>query len=374
MNNATGAPIPVLFVLPTLGTGGSERVVFNLCLNAGPQYFPVVAAFRDGALRSEFTRAGICCHVLDRRGGIDVSLIFKLLQLMRKYGIRLVNSHHFVSLFYAFWAARLLGMPVMHTEHSKWEMEAHTPFWNGWFRFFLRNIQVVNAVSEASFAHLQQAYGVSNSKAVLTLNGIDMELFKSKCDRGKLRESLGLKPGETVVGTVGNLRREKNQALLIRAVAMLKDWGRPCKAVIVGDGPCRKELEELAATLGAGEEIIFLGTRNDVPSLYAAFDMYCLSSRFEGLPLTLLEAMSASLPVIGTEVMGIAEVVSHNHNGLLVPDDSCPHLAAAITVLQNDAPLRQRISENGHRFVKDNYLLESSVNRYKELFTSLICK
>ncbi len=253
-------------------------------------------------------------------------------------------------------------------------MECRTPFWNGWFRFFLRNIPRVNAVSQATFAHLKKAYGMSDKKAVLTLNGIEVDNFAKTCDRVKLRESLGLKSEDAVVGTVGNLRREKNQALLIRAVAMLKEWGRYYKAVIVGDGPCRKELEELAVTLGVGEEVIFLGTRNDVPSLYAAFDIYCLSSRYEGLPLTLLEAMSASVPVIGTDVMGIAEVITQNHNGLLVPDDSCAHLAAAITVLYDDGPMRQRLSMNGLRFVKDNYLLETSVNRYKDVFRELICK
>jgi glycosyltransferase involved in cell wall biosynthesis len=372
MSEPHGAPIPVLFVLPTLGTGGSERVVLNLCLNAAPQYFPVVAAFRDGALRREMAAAGIRHHVLDRRGGIDVSLIYKLFRLMLHYRIRLVNSHHFVSLFYAFWAARLLGLPVMHTEHSKWEMEAHTPFWNGWFRFFLRNIEVVNAVSQASFAHLQRAYAMVGSKAVLTPNGIDMGRFAPVGDRIKLRESLGLKGDDLVVGTVGNLRREKNQALLIRALALLKEWGKHYRAVIVGDGPCRAELEELSVALDAAEDVVFLGTRNDVPSLYGAFDIYCLCSRYEGLPLTLLEAMSASVPVIGTEVLGVTEVISHEYNGLLVPDDSSSHLAAAIAVLATDPQLRQKLIANGLGYVRDNYLLERSVSRYKELFSSLL--
>ncbi|WP_243373854.1 glycosyltransferase [Geotalea sp. SG265] len=372
MRTPDQAAVPVLFVLPTLGTGGSERVVFNLCLHGGPQFFPVVAAFRDGALRKEMTAAGICSHVLGRRGGIDLSLILKLVRLMRQYRIRLVNSHHFVSLFYAFWAARWMGLPIMHTEHSKWEMEGRTPFWNGWFRFFLRNIELVNAVSEASFAHLQQAYPGSTARTALTLNGIDMDRFNPSGDRMVLRESLGLKADDVVVGTVGNLRREKNQALLIRAIALLKEWGRGCRGVIVGDGPCRKDLEDLAADLEVGEEIIFLGTRNDAPSLYAAFDIYCLCSRYEGLPLTLLEAMAASVPVIGTRVLGIADVINHDVNGLLVPDDSSSHLAAAIAVLVSDASLRQRITARGYRFVSENYLLEKSVSRYKELFCSLL--
>lgn len=364
--------IPVLFVLPTLGTGGSERVVFNLCLNAAPQYVPIVAAFRDGALHKEMAAAGITCHVLNRRGGFDWSLILKLLHLMVKYRIRLVNSHHFVSLFYSFWAARFLRVPLVHTEHSKWEMEALSPRWKRCFRFLLRNIQKVNAVSAAAFDHLQKVYAIGDGKAALTPNGIDVDLFKAGANASSMRASLGLKPDDVVIGTVGNLRVEKNQALLIRAIALLKEWALPYKAVIVGDGPCRKELEELSSSLGVTNEVIFLGTRTDAPALYPVFDIYCLSSRFEGMPLTLLEAMSALVPVIGTNVLGIAEVICHNHNGLLVPDNEVAHLAAAIAVMQTDPEMKRRTTENGYRYVRDNYLLQTSVNRYKDLFRQLI--
>jgi glycosyltransferase involved in cell wall biosynthesis len=362
--------IPVLFVLPSLGTGGSERVVYNLCLNAAPHFIPVVAAFRDGALRQEMQNSGIACHVLDRRGGIDISLIFKLRKIIANNGVRLVNSHHFVSLFYAFWAARTMRLPVMHTEHSKWEMEALSPFWNRCYRFFLKNIQMVNAVSAAAFQHLQKEYGLGESKAAYIPNGIDMKLFRPQGGAG-LRASMGIKETDLVIGTVGNLRPEKNQALLIRAAGLLKEWGFSSRIVVVGDGPCRAELEELAVSQGVKEEVKFLGTRTDAASLYAMFDVYSLSSRYEGMPLTVLEAMSAGVPVIGTKVLGIAEVIIHGENGLLVPDNDVAHLAAAIALLSGDQGLRKKIAGNGYRFVEENYLLQSSVNRYKSLFLQL---
>lgn len=370
MNQANEKAIPVLFVLPTLGTGGSERVVYNLCLHAAPQFVPVVAAFRDGALRREMVDAGIACHVLDRRNGLDTGLVLKLLKLIRHYRIKVVNSHHFVSLFYAFWAARFLRLPVLHTEHSQWEMEVMSPFWDRCFRFFLRRIQMVTGVSAAAFAHLRKVYGVEERKCALIVNGIDLERFRNG-NRATIRAQLGLGTDDVVIGTVGNLRQEKNQGLLIQALALLQEWGLSFKGVLVGDGPCRSELEELAASLGIRDQVLFLGTRADVPALYAAFDFYCLCSRHEGMPLTLLEAMAASVPVIGTNVLGIAEVIDHGQNGLLVPDNDVAHLAAAIAVLHTDSELCGKLRTAGFNHVRDNYLLETSVNHYKRLFRQL---
>jgi len=329
--------VPILFVLPTLGTGGSERVVLNLCLHLGPDYVPIVAAFRDGALRKEMTSAAIQVHVLNRRSGIDLTLIVKLARLIRSHHARIVNTHHFVSLFYAFWAARLTRIPIIHTEHSKWEMEALTPSWNWWFSFFLNRIDLVSAVSKITYAHIKEIYNVEEKRLALVLNGIDVNLFKKGREKTISRESLGLRPQDIVFGTVGNLRKEKNQELLIRALAIMKDRGRSFKALFIGDGPCRSDLKMLATELGVEKQVIFLGIRSDVPRLYGLFDIYCLTSRFEGLPLTLLEAMAAGIPVIGTDVLGIREVIRNNENGLLVPDDEPKQLAKAILTLAQNA-------------------------------------
>jgi len=350
--------IPVLFVLPTLGTGGSERVVFNLCLHLGPQYLPIVAAFRDGPLRKDMSDAGIQVHVLNRRGGIDFMLIVKLVRLIRIHQIKILNCHHFVSLFYAFWAACLTGIPIIYTEHSKWEMEALTPFWNWWFRF--------------TYAHIKEIYNVEEKRLALVLNGIDVNLFKKGREKTVSRKSLGLRPQDIVIGTVGNLRKEKNQELLIRALAIMKDMGRSFKALFVGDGPCRSDLEMLAAELKVDEEIIFLGTRRDVPHLYWLLDIYCLTSRFEGLPLTLLEAMAAEVPVIGTDVIGIREVISNNENGVLVPDNDPEELAKAILMLAESVTLRNTLAEHGRRLVCDQYNLTKFVRNYQRLFQRLI--
>ena len=364
--------IPVLFVLPTLGTGGSERVVLNLCLHLGPNYVSIVAAFRDGALRKEMTDAGIQVHILNRRSGIDLMLIVKLARLIKSHQVKIVNSHHFVSLFYAFWAARLTRIPIIHTEHSRWEMEDLTPFWDRWFRFFLKRTEAVSAVSEASYTYIQNVYGVEEQRVTLILNGIDDNLFKKAKEETVRRASLGLKAQDIIIGTVGNLRKEKNQELLIRALAIIKDRGGSFKALFIGDGPCRSDLEILAAELKVDDKVIFLGTRRDVPHLYGLFDIYCLTSRFEGLPLTLLEAMAAGVPVIGTDVLGIKEVITDNENGLLVPDNDPEQLSKAILILAGSVTLRNTLAEHGRRLVCDRYNLNKFVRNYERLFQGVI--
>jgi len=368
---STESSIPVLFVLPTLGAGGSEQVIFNLCVHLDRSYFPIVAAFRDGALREEMTDSGIEVHVLNRRSGIDLMLIIKLLRIIRRKKIRIVNSHHFVSLFYAFWAARFAGLPIIHTEHSIWEMQSLSFFWTRCYRFFLKRIEMVSAVSETAFNYLRDAYGIEEKRIGLVVNGIDINRFKKAKEETVNRAALDLKPHDIVVGTVGNLRREKNQELLIRALALISRSSKSFKAVFIGDGPLRSQLESLAAALGVEDKVVFLGTRVDVPRFYGIFDIYCLTSRYEGLPLSLLEAMAAGVPIVATDVMGIREVIRNNENGLLLPDNDAEELAKRILLLAENADLRNALSENGCRFVNEHYSLEKSVRNYEKLFRNV---
>lgn len=361
--------VPVLFVLPTLGTGGSERVVLNLCLNMNTKQFrTVVAAFHDGGLRKELTRKGISVHVLKKHRGIDFSLILKLRKLILANRIRVINSHHFVSLFYAFWAARWACIPIVHTEHSRWEMQELPSFWDRWFKFFLRRINFVSVVSQAAYNYLKNKNYVNVENLGLVTNGVDFKLFRKARNNLVPRSSIGLNDDHIVIATVGNLRKEKNQALLIEALARIKNSGNSMRVVIVGDGPYRNELQALAKQLGVEEKVILLGTRNDVPNLFGNFDMYCLTSRYEGLPLTLLEAMASGVPVIGTDVLGIREVIRDQENGILVPDNDPEVLAKAILELSRNPRKRRIFVENGFKLISTRYNFEAFIKKYEQLF------
>jgi glycosyltransferase involved in cell wall biosynthesis len=231
---------------------------------------------------------------------------------------------------------------------------------------------MASAVSKDACEHLKHSYGVSDQKRALVLNGIDTQQFEKSKNNSLTKASLGLTDNDFVIGNVGNLRKEKNQELLIKALATLQYSPRGIRIVLVGDGPRRPNIQKLASDLGVEDRVIFLGTRNDVPYLYGLFDIYCLPSRYEGLPLTLLEAMAARVPVIGTNVLGIREVIKHRENGLLVPDNDPETLARAILELINDSDQRRRYVETACNHVAERYNIRNFVRNYESLFERML--
>jgi len=364
--------IPVMFVLPTLGTGGSENVVFNLCKHLVPPYLPVAASFRGGAMEQTFKENKLITHILHRHGGIDFTLVTKLRRLIQNYDVKIINTHHFVSLFYGFWAARLCGVPIIHTEHSRWEMEALSTFWRIVFKSLLKQVQSVGAVSRTACEYMIKMYGVNSDKVNLLQNGIDVALFESGSERTVSRKALGLSWNDIILGTVGNFRSEKNQKLLVQALKLLNRIEPRFRAVFVGDGPCKTEVEKLSRTLGIADSVLFLGTKSEMHRYYGLFDIYCLTSRYEGLPLTLLEAMASGVPTIGTDVLGIRDVIRHDENGILVLDDNPDELSKAILRLYQDIDLQQRIRNAARRMVREHYSLSAFANNYENRFRLLI--
>ena len=368
----TKGSIPVMFVLPTLGTGGSENVVFNLCKHLVPPYLPVVASFRGGAMEQTFKENKLTTHILHRHGGIDFTLVTKLRRLIQTYDVKIINTHHFVSLFYGFWAARFCGVPILHTEHSRWEMEALSSFWRIVFKSLLKRVQSAGAVSPAACEYMINRYGVNSDNVNPLQNGIDVDLFESGSERTVPRKALGLSQDDIILGTVGNFRSEKNQKLLVQALKLLNRREPRFRAVFVGDGPCKAEVERLSRILDISESVLFLGTQNEMHRYYGLFDIYCLTSRYEGLPLTLLEAMASGVPTIGTDVLGIRDLIRHDENGILVPDDNPDELSKAILRLSQDLDLQQRIRNAARRMVREHYSLAAFVNNYVNRFRLLI--
>ncbi|MFC1524389.1 glycosyltransferase [Thermodesulfobacteriota bacterium] len=363
--------IPVLFILTSLETGGSERVVFNLCKRLDSRFVPIVAGFRGGAIKKEMLDAGIVVYDLMRRDAIDFSLVGKIIKIIREHNIRIMNSHHLGTLFYAFWASCITRIPIIHTEHSKWESESLPYYWKLVYKIFLKKAAQVIAVSKAAYKHIGQVFHVSHDKLQYIPNGIDINIFKKRHADAATLLSYGIQEGDYVIGSVGNLRSEKNQELIIRAIARIREFGeseKKYKYLCVGGGVCEHQLKQLADELEVASQIHFLGTRADVPYLYRLFDVYCLPSRYEGMPLTILEAMASHVPVIGTNVLGIKELINHLENGILVEDNDPDELAKAIIKMEKNPQLSDSLARTGRQTVVSKYSLLENVKIHEEIF------
>jgi glycosyltransferase involved in cell wall biosynthesis len=198
-------------------------------------------------------------------------------------------------------------------------------------------------------------------------NWIDLDAFDLR-DRHQLRQTLGIGTNEKVVGCIANLRPEKNHKLLISAFSSVTRSMANARLVLVGVDCMEGEIQRFALQSGASDKILFLGKRDDVPDLLNIFDIFCLPSVYEGLPLTILEAMASSVPIIGTDVLGINEVVVNNVNGLLVPSNNVEKLSESILLLLTDEHLRNRLSQNARKYVDKNYDLNKKVEEYERLF------
>jgi glycosyltransferase involved in cell wall biosynthesis len=170
---------------------------------------------------------------------------------------------------------------------------------------------------------------------------------------------------------VGNLRPQKNHELALRALADLRRHVPAAWLVLAGDGERRERLEAMARDLGVGDRARFLGARLDVPELFGTFDIYCLPSHFEGMPLSILEAMAARKPVVGTRVPGIDDLIEDEVTGLLTPANDAKALSQALLRVHADRGLGQRLVDAGWRHVDRHGRFETMVQQYADLYEAL---
>ena len=218
--------------------------------------------------------------------------------------------------------------------------------------------------------------------------GFDLSGFR---DCGRNRDGLRAKyflngaPVKFLVGTVGRLTRVKNHSLLLNAVMLLKDWGKLdlFRFLIVGDGELREDLENEARSSGIQEEIIFTGWRKDMPPVYGALDAVALTSKNEGTPVTVIEAMAASRPVVATDVGGVRDLlgkikekrpngVQLARNGILVPPEDGEALANALLFLLEKRKKPDQMAMNARDFVSEKYSLKRLVDDIENLYDELV--
>ena len=218
---------------------------------------------------------------------------------------------------------------------------------------------------------LMKKFKIGHDKALTILNSVDLDRFKINIDINKKRTELGLNKSDKVIGIVGNLREQKNHENIIRAFSLIRKKIANSKLVIVGGGDREQALKGLAEELGIKESILFLGSRLDVNEIYHTFDVYCLCSRYEGLPLTILEAMCCKVPIVGTEVSGIEDVITHNYNGILVPPDNYKRLAKALIELLSDPFFSRKLSNSAYKYVFENHKKTIWIKKYEDLFKNM---
>jgi glycosyltransferase involved in cell wall biosynthesis len=353
--------------------GGSERVGVDLALEFKRRGFQVVCfAFHDsdGPMRVELERAGIRCLDLNYqkfRGILRHVLYFwKFWRMLRKERIRALHVHHHGAMILCGIPARLAGINrVVMTEHGLQALLERADARRLTVRY-CRYASDITVVEQGQFEYFHKELGFPLKKLHCIPNGVRVPIRTPALVEHKRRE-FGLGPDVFAFFYVGRLNQVKDLGTMLDAFAALAAEGSfHTRLYLVGDGPERAMLETKREVLGLSERVTFLGARSDVSEVLMAADAFVMSSKSEGLPMALLEAMAAGVPCIATAVGGIPDLFGDDR-GLSVPAQDAPALADAMAAIARSPELRQRLVANAAANLARNYALDAIASRYLEL-------
>ena len=371
----------VMFVVIQLEAGGSERVVLDLARGLNSNEFEIyVTAFNGGVLKTSLKEVCKNIFIINKKKGFDFSAMRKLSQIIVKNKIHVVNAHHYMPLFYSFLGTRVLnGRKLFYTEHSVPEVENIAQSKHGKiFYWMLFRLNAVVGVSKEITRKFKEHYPRHAEKFIEILNGVDIDKYTNKLKREVIRSKWGLSKTHFVVGTVANFKTVKNHVCLVRAASLLKDAYPHLRLLFVGRGfpgdsdNSEDQIRRLIEELGLQERVILTGYQENVPELLSTLDAFCLPSFSEGLPVSLLEAMASKVPVIGSRVRGIDEVVDEGRTGFFFPSNDHVKLAETLKKVIDKPDVCKQVVSNAYDFVKANHDKQIWVNHYSNMFKSSV--
>jgi glycosyltransferase involved in cell wall biosynthesis len=326
-------PLRVLSLIKGLGPGGAERLLVEQA-SAGDRsrFHHEVAYVLDWKqhLVPELDTLGVPTHCLGVHDERDPRWVTRLAGLLRRDHYDVVHAHSPLVATVA--RVEVKARPkdrrpaFVYTEHNRWPSYRTETRLANQLTFGLND--AVFAVSEDVRRSVSPRY---RANVEVVIHGVDGARVRAQLrDREATRRELGVLPGESLAVMVANLRDDKNYAGLIDAARLVVGRGTPVRFATAGQGPLEPQIRELQRESGLGDRFMLLGYRDDATRLVAAADLFVLASHHEGLPVTVMEALTLGVPVVAPAVGGLPEVVTSGNNGILVTARSVPALADAI--------------------------------------------
>jgi glycosyltransferase involved in cell wall biosynthesis len=356
--------LAIAHVVLSLVPGGTERLVIELVRRTREHCRSIVCCLDDeGEWAVELIRDGVPVVALGRRPGFHPSLGWRIASVVRPYGSVVLHCHQYTPFVYGAVAAALTGAGLVFTEHGR--LSDARPS----LKRRLVN-PLLGRVGGAMFAvsdHLREhmlAEGLPARRVAVIRNGIDPGSESTPEFRQTARAILDLPADAFVVGTAARLDPVKDLRTLLTAFSRLRSLQPAARLVVFGDGPARDPLCAQTVALDIANWVTFAGHRPDVRTLLPALDVFANSSISEGISLTILEAMAASLPVVATAVGGTPEVVTDDRTGLLVPPRDPTRLCEALAELSANSNRRSALGVAGRRRVLKYFTIDRMVSDY----------
>ena len=362
-------------VIYSFRIGGAERLAASLAreFKAGGVNVSVCATHSArGPISEELAEDNIAFRGFgfETRSRIGKWLFpLQLYVYFRRKRAQVVHVQHVFVLQRCYWPARLAGVKhIVLTEHSDYAFRT-MPDYKKTSRKYGKRADRVTAIHKRLQQYLVDELGIPIGKTRIIYNSVDTERFSPGLPYSNIRQQLGLDEACVLLGWVGRMHAAKDLVNLVNAYERVSAMARSSHAlVLVGDGDDRVMAETLVRNKGLSERVFFLGERPDIPDLLRNFSVFLSSSKTEGVPLVILEAMATGLPCVATRVGGVAEVVTPG-TGLLVPPKDPRALAESTVQMIDDSAFRAQIALQARNWVIQNFRFEKMIDAYKEVLS-----
>lgn len=378
---SSSARVTVLHLIESDGVYGAEQVVLALAREAARdgEFRPVIGCLvKDVSAPHplhEYARAlGLDAIKLPLRNAQCAWDLSRLVARLGRLGVGIVHANGYKAAIAAFATHAVFRTPILATCHlwftdsqCKWTYRALSQIERRLYRWF----DHVVAVSPPIAGELR-AWGVDSARLHVIANGIAMPSRPSPAIIEALRREVGATDGEFVLLNIGRLAEQKAQLDLVEAVAKLRASGARVRLVILGEGHLRDEIRARVERYGLGSAVSMPGFRGNARDYLAIADAFVLPSVDEGLPIALLEAAAARVPIVCTAVGAIPTLFEDGASAVFVPVHSPEQLAAALGRLMDEPGFRARLADRAAEIVRRSYSAESMYRQYRELYVNAL--
>jgi len=365
----------IIQLISSSGFYGAEKVVLELCAHLHRRGHEVqLGVFvnrgqQEVALAVEADRLGIPVKRFPCQGRLDPRAMESIRRHVAAQGVEVAHSHGYKADIYLGMASLPRCAVRVSTCHNWLTDSLKLMVFELLNKLVLQRFQQVVAVSPRLDEELARA-GIPRRRRTLIHNGLAVETPRR--DPLAVRRELGVAPDDLLLVAIGRLDPWKAHHLLLKAVALQGEDPPPVRLLLVGDGDLLQDLERQAEDAGLGGRVIFAGYRRDIPELLAASDLFVISSIKEGLPMVLLEAMGAGVPVVSTSVGAIPDALKQGDLGVLVQPGDAVDLAAGIADMLADPQRRQDLAARARAEYAERYSREAMGRRYEALYGRLL--
>jgi glycosyltransferase involved in cell wall biosynthesis/predicted ATP-grasp superfamily ATP-dependent carboligase/predicted metal-dependent phosphoesterase TrpH len=364
-------PLRVLHLIETINPGGAELMMLGLITSLPrDKVTSHVVVIKHGWLEQRLREHNIPVTVMPLKRQLDWRWVRDLARLAKRREYDVLHSHEFTMNAYAFLAGKLSGLPTQATVHGNLEyLQGH---WKrrGMYRWLTLAAAPLVAVSDEIRRMLVEEIGLLAEEIKVVHNGVPVdEVAQGDCPS---REELGLPTAGRLIGVVGRLHPIKGPDVMIDAMPKLLEAAPDVRLLFFGQGHMRPELEQRVARLGLGDAVSFMGYAENIRDVMHCLDLVVVPSRYEGLSLTLIEAMATELPIVATNVGGTPEAITDGENGLLVPVEDPGALAEACLRLLTDPELAARLAEQAQRRAVADFGIAEMASAYLALYESKV--